>query len=118
VHNLDNSNPLTTSGWNPPVRRELASETLSLFPLMELPGCDLNIDDVRVWHKKGWLSYDVEAEINTHSVYYDEANFVRDLVQSGLPDDQITLLLSRLERPYAYNRDRIAYSFKYGWVEN
>ena len=43
--------------------------------------------------------------------------FVRDIVRSGLADSQIEYILGQLPKPLAFDPDRIAYSFKYGWVE-
>ena len=77
-------------------------------------------DDLSRWNTKGWVSFDgaVDARLND----YDDPlifnlTFVRDIVRSGLSDSQIEYILDQLPKPLAFNPDRIAYSFKYGWVE-
>ena len=77
-------------------------------------------DDLSRWNSKGWLSFDVSVDFKLNE--YDdplifELTFVRDIVRSGLSDSQIEYILGQLPRPLAFNPDRIAYSFKYGWVE-
>ena len=77
-------------------------------------------DDLSRWNSKGWVSFDgsVDCKLNE----YDDPlifnlTFVRDIVRSGLSDSQIKYILDQLPKPLAFNPDRIAYSFKYGWVE-
>jgi len=74
---------------------------------------------MRRWKAAGLLSFDVtlDSEVDefddpkTH-----ELQFIRDLVRSGLSDSQIEWLLVQLPKPYSFNPDRIAFSFRHGWV--
>lgn len=82
----------------------------------------LNIseDDLSRWHAKGWISFDSSAQFKI-SEYDDprvfELTIVRDVVRSGLSDAHIESLLDILPKPFAFDPDRIAFSFQYGWVE-
>ena len=76
-------------------------------------------DDLRRWHERGWLSFD--GSMNEELDEFDdprvfEIQVVRDIVRSGLTDAQIESLLSQLPKPFAFNPDRLAFSFRHGWV--
>jgi hypothetical protein len=80
----------------------------------------VSADECARWHSKGWLSW----ELNKHKevdLYDDpriwEVIVVRDVVRSGLSDVQIDALLELLPRPYWLHPDRLAFSFRHGWVE-
>jgi hypothetical protein len=45
-----------------------------------------------------------------------EIQIVRDVVRSGLSDVQIESLLAKLPKPFAFNPERLAFSFRHGWV--
>lgn len=77
-------------------------------------------DELSRWNSKGWVSSDGSVDLQLNE--YDDPlifklTFVRDIVRSGLSDSQIEYILDQLPKPLAFNPDRIAYSFKYGWVE-
>jgi len=77
-------------------------------------------NDLQRWHDRGWLSFG--ATVNEELNEFDdpkifEIQIVRDIARSGLADAQIEVLLSKLPKPLAYNPDRLAYSFRHGWIE-
>ena len=41
---------------------------------------------------------------------------MRDIARSGLTDAQLETLFSELPRPFAFDPDVLAYSFRHGWV--
>ena len=76
-------------------------------------------DECRRWHQRGWLSFDEKLtekldEFDDPKVF--EIQIVRDIVRSGLADAQIECLLAKLPKPFAYNPERLAFSFTHGWV--
>jgi len=95
----------------------------SLFPITlkdALVRLGISEDDLSRWNSKGWVSFDGSVDFKLNE--YDDPlifklTFVRDIVRSGLSNSQIEYLLDQLPKPFAFNPDRIAYSFKYGWVE-
>ena len=77
-------------------------------------------DDLARWKSKGWVSFDGTTEVKIDG--YDDPRifellFVRDTVRSGLTDAQIDFILSLLPKPFAFDPTKIAFSFRYGWVE-
>lgn len=80
----------------------------------------VSLDDVARWHAHGWLSFD-ETEIAEVDEFDDpriwELTVVRDIARSGLNDAQVDHLLGQLARPCAVDPDRLAYSFRHGWIE-
>lgn len=77
-------------------------------------------DEVARWRAKGWLSFD-DASTETLDDFGDprvwELIIIRDLVRSGFADAQVANLLSQLPRPCSIDPDRLAFSFRHGWVE-
>ena len=79
----------------------------------------VSADDLRRWHDRGWLSFDEnmdEALDEFDDPKCFEIQIVRDVARSGLSDVQIECLLSKLPKPFAFNPDRLAFSFRHGWV--
>jgi len=80
----------------------------------------VSIDDLRRWHDRGWISFDgkIDEELDE---FYDpkilEITFVRDIVRSGLTDAQIDVVFAKLPKPFAFDSNKLAYSFLHGWVE-
>jgi hypothetical protein len=77
-------------------------------------------DDLRRWHDSRWLSF--SEKLNEELDEFGdprilEIQIVRDIVRSGLSDAQIEVLLSKLPKPFAFNPDTLAYSFRHGWVQ-
>jgi hypothetical protein len=79
----------------------------------------VSADDLRRWHDRGWLSFDEnmdEALDEFDDPKSFEIQIVRDVVRSGLSDVQIESLLAKLPKPFAFNPERLAFSFRHGWV--
>lgn len=80
----------------------------------------ISADECARWHANRWLSFD-GSRITEVDDFDDprvwELIVVRDVVRSGLSDAQIVSLLSQLPKPFAVDPDRVAYSFRHGWVE-
>jgi len=80
----------------------------------------VSADDISKWHAHGWISITVSEDIFVNE--FDdpcvfEIEFVRDIVRSGLSDAQIRYILEILPKPFVFDPRKIAFSFKYGWVE-
>jgi len=77
-------------------------------------------DELTRWHGRGWVSFDANTsesldEFDDPKIF--EIQIVRDIARSGLTDSQIEVLLSRLMKPYAYDPETIAFSFRHGWLQ-
>lgn len=81
-----------------------------------LAACGVPPDVVRRWRRLGWISFDIDDLGQIDEPEEFEICFVRNIAQSGLPEDQINNLLSELDKPYSYDPVRTAYHFDYGWV--
>ena len=106
------SRPRAVTAWQPSLfQRELRSVIV---------GMRVSLDEIARWHARGWLSFDGSDNPEVDE-WYDprvwELTVVRDIVRSGLGDAQIDYLLSQLPRPYAIDPDRLAFSFRHGWVQ-
>jgi len=69
------------------------------------------INELIEWNKKGWLSFSlgVQKEYDDKEKY--EINFVKGLVRSGLPEDSVSFMLSKLEKPYCYDYKDVYWDF-------
>lgn len=74
-------------------------------------------DDLRKWHHRGWISFDVDTVAQLDEPDMWEVQFVRELALSGLADFQIVELLEKLPKPYCFDPRYVAFHFEYGWVE-
>jgi hypothetical protein len=77
-------------------------------------------DEVAAWHDRGWLSFDGADnpeldDLDDPRIW--QLTVVRDITRSGLSDAHVEYLLQQLPKPCAVNPDRLAFSFRYGWVE-
>lgn len=93
---------------------------LSLFPLdadIALAEATVSRDDLARWNTLGWISDALLTAEKFDTPEIRELTFVRDIARSGLPDALITQMLSSLRKPYRYEGSSVAYSFRYGWVE-
>jgi hypothetical protein len=80
----------------------------------------VSLDELRRWHDNGWLSFNDKLtgeldEFGDPRIF--EIQIVRDIVRSGLSDAQVEVLLSKLPKPFAFNPDALAFSFRHGWVQ-
>ena len=117
---MTDSNPeadsLESIGWIRPTR--IKEPTLFPQPTANvLSEAGVTARDMDVWHARGWLSFKSDSKTELDAPDRAELTFIRDLANSGLGAIVIDKLLSGLKRPYRYNADRIAFSFKFGWVE-
>jgi hypothetical protein len=81
----------------------------------------ISADDMKRWRANGWLSFDADSVAELDAEFDPrewELTIVRDVVRSGLSDSQINHILRQLPHPCAVDPDRLAYSFRYGWVES
>jgi hypothetical protein len=76
-------------------------------------------DELERWHWRGWISWlpALQHMIDTEQdPVIGEIAFVRDVVRSGLPDGIVATMLEGLPKPFAYQPDVIAFSFRHGWI--
>ena len=109
-------------GWfGRPHSEEIFQQSLFQTTLKdELVRLRISADELARWHSSGWVSFDgsTDFRLNEHDdPRIFELIFVRDVSRSGLSDSQLKYLFDQLPKPFAFNPDRIAYSFRYGWVE-
>jgi DNA-binding transcriptional MerR regulator len=103
-----------------PQATSMRGESLFHVSLSELAAnLGISHDELLRWHQRGWLSF--EPNPNQILNQFDdpimnEIQIIRNVVRSGLTDAQIEVVLSTLPRPPAHNPDRLAYSFRYGWI--
>ena len=86
----------------------------------ELVRLRISADELSRWYSSDWVSFDgsTDLRLNEHDdPRILELIFVRDISRSGLSDSQLKYLFDQLPKPFAFDPDRIAYSFRYGWVE-
>lgn len=103
-----------------PWERPLRLTQLDVFPQPRdrlLALARVSIDEVEDWRARGWVSFDVRDVHALDEGRVAEICFVRNLARAGLSDVQVCHLLGQLERPYAYDPTRTAYSFAFGWVQ-
>ena len=74
-------------------------------------------DELKRWQELGWISFDVDASPTLDEPEQWELCFVRNIVRSGLSDEQINEILGELSKPYRYDPMRTAYNFAWGWVQ-
>lgn len=95
--------------------------SLFRYPLnVVLARLRISTDDLARWHSNGWLSFDGSDTMEVDD-FEDprvwELDIVREIVRSGLGDAQIELLMNQLPKPCAVDPERLAFSFRHGWVE-
>ena len=71
----------------------------------------VSTDEMSRWYDKEWLSFDPSALNEFDEPQWVEVEFVKGLVRSGLSDEWIGKLLSKLEKPYCYDPKNTFYSF-------
>lgn len=87
----------------------------TLFPTKSIAAFEtetaVSADEMKRWHDKEWLSFDPSALDEFDEQQRIEVEFVKGLVRSGLSDEWIGKLLSKLEKPYCYDPKNTFYSF-------
>jgi hypothetical protein len=116
------SNARNLPAWFVPPSSVVATQ-MSLFSISladTLVRLRISPDELNRWHARGWVSFDASTALELDRMSDPrtwELIFVRDIVRSGLSDAQTEALFAQLDKPFAYNPDRIAFSFRYGWVQ-
>lgn len=104
------------SGWVRPSR----IEQHTLFGTdteRSLAAAGVSADDANHWFELGWLSF-MPAFIDAiDEPVWHELLFIRDVAASGMSEDAVTALLKQLPRPCVYDPYRVAFSFRFGWVQ-
>ncbi|GAI21726.1 unnamed protein product [marine sediment metagenome] len=87
----------------------------TLFPIEDIAAFEtetaVSADEMKRWHDKEWLSFNPSALDEFDEQQRIEVEFVKGLVRSGLSDEWIGKLLSKLEKPYCYDPKDTFYSF-------
>ena len=92
----------------------------TLFPTKSIAAFEtetaVSADEMKRWQDKEWLSFDPSALGEFDEAQWIEVEFIKGLVRSGLSDEWIGKLLSKLEKPYCYDPKKTLYSFaKQSW---
>ena len=75
-------------------------------------------DELSRWEKLGWVrQVDRTLKRTDGDPTLLRLEHLRDIVWSGLPDREITWLLSQLPDEVVANPHSLAYSFRFGWVK-
>ena len=97
------------------VKHDPALGHRTLFPFKNLEAFEIETgvsrDEMSRWAEKGWLSFEPASVEEYDEPQWGEIEFVKPIVRSGLSDEWIDTLLSKLEVPYCYNSKRTFYSF-------
>lgn len=87
----------------------------TLFPFRNVEHLEVETgvssDEMSRWAKNGWISFEPINTERFDEQHRVEIEFVKGIVRSGLSDEWIDKLLSRLEIPYCYNPKKTFYSF-------
>jgi hypothetical protein len=98
---------------NPQLARVNAGQQL-LFPASPRALCEqmgLNWWAALKLHEDGWLSFYPPVTPRLDEVQEAELRFVGSLVTAGCDHSMLPLLLGDLEKPYAYDLDRLYYDW-------
>ncbi len=68
-------------------------------------------DEMELWHRKGWLSFNPVAVDRYDDPEKIEVLFVKGMARSGLSDATISRILQTLPKPYRYDQARTFFSF-------
>jgi hypothetical protein len=71
----------------------------------------VSADEMRLWHRKGWLSFDPLTVAHYDEKERVEALFIKGITRSGLSDAMIDRVLSGLDKPYCYDPSTTFFSF-------
>jgi len=97
------------------VKHDPALGERTLFPFKNLEAFEIETgvsrDEMSRWADKGWLSFEPASVEEYDEPQWGEVEFVKPVVRSGLSDEWIDTLLSKLESPFCYNSKRTFYSF-------
>ena len=71
----------------------------------------VSLDEMNLWHSKGWLSFDPSTIKKYDETERIEVMFIKALARFGLSDAMVNRLLSGLDKPYCYDPKKTLYSF-------
>lgn len=104
------------SGWERPQRK--TQHTLFADSTeRSLAAAGITSDEANDWFEWGWLSCMPAFLDAVDELAWTELLFVRDMARSNIPHAAMSAMLKQLPKPLLYDPCRIAYSFRYGWVE-
>ena len=98
---------------SPQLARVAAAQQL-LFPSMSRAVCDelgLNLWAALKLHEDGWLSFSPETTLHLDEAQEAELRFVGGLVLAGCDRAMLSVLLSDLPKPYAYDLRRLYFDW-------
>jgi len=75
-------------------------------------GMFVSLDEMRSWHRKGWLSFDPPTMVAYNESEFVEVQFIKGVARSGLSDAMINRMLCGLEKPYCYDPSTTFFSFE------
>ena len=87
----------------------------SLFPYNfneVLNQLSMSISSISLLYKDGYLSFDPAKKKELNAFEYYELDFVCSLINSCLSLESINYMLSKLDKPYSYEIDKVYYDFK------
>lgn len=90
------------------------SAQLSLFPSTReqfIAEMFVSADEMGLWHRKGWLSFDPLTVDRYDEQERVEVLFIKGLTCSGLSDAMIIRILSSLKKPFCYDPSTTFFSF-------
>ena len=103
--------------WIKPIPHD-RQMTLFASPIVEaLTSLKISKDEVQRWQQQGWISFEIDSMASLDEDGKWELEFVRNIARSGLSDQQVSVFLKELPKPYSYSPHLTAYSFAYGWVQ-
>ncbi|PCH79146.1 MAG: hypothetical protein COB96_04685, partial [Planctomycetota bacterium] len=86
---------------------DLTQPSLFPFTLSDLAfHVGASADEMTRWHAIGWLSFAPGSVDRLDNRHFVEASFIEGLARSGLSDQMITSLLSKLKPPYCYDAEK------------
>ena len=71
----------------------------------------VSLDEMKLWHEKGWLSFDPQAFDEYDERERLEVIFIKALARSGMAYAMVDNLLFRLKKPFCYDPEETFYSF-------
>lgn len=71
----------------------------------------VSLDEMKLWHERGWLSFDPCTIDEYDEREWMEVRFIRAMARFGLSCAMIDNLLFGLKRPFCYDPEETFYSF-------
>ena len=71
----------------------------------------VKFEDIQHFYQVGFLSFEPHLELDLEPIQEAELSFVLSLKQAGCNEDMMRTLLSSLQTPYCYDREKLMYDF-------